>query len=189
MRIAILFSGTGSNMQTLVTECNGRHGIDIGLLLSNNPNADGLAFARATGIPTVVINHRDYASRADHETAVAQALNDHKIDFICLAGYMRVLTAAFVPPWQGRMINIHPSLLPDLPGLHTHRRALEAKMPAHGCTVHLVTAEVDVGPILGQRSVPVLLGDTEAMLAARVLEAEHILYPAVLMELAQKPLV
>lgn len=181
MKIAILFSGTGSNMRALLA-CDGLDGIEFGLLLTNRADAAGLAFARGTGIPTMVIEHRLYADRHDHELVVENNLRYHGIELICLAGYMRVLTGQFIDRWQGKILNVHPSLLPGLPGLHTHQRALDLGVKIHGCTVHVVTERVDDGPILGQAAVPVLPSDTAEVLAARVLVQEHLIYPTVLRE-------
>jgi formyltetrahydrofolate-dependent phosphoribosylglycinamide formyltransferase len=158
---------------------------EIALVLSNNPDAPGLQSARAAGIPAHAVDHRPFGpDREEHERALDAALREHGVELIALAGYMRVLTPYLVNAWAGRMLNIHPSLLPLHPGLHTHRRALEAGDAEAGCTVHLVTEGVDEGPVLAQARVPVLPGDTEATLAARVLEAEHQLYPAALADFA-----
>lgn len=153
----------------------------VALVLSNVPGAGGLEKAAAMGIATAVVDHLAFgADRAGFEAAVQAELVRARVDFVCLAGFMRVLSADFVRAWAGRMLNIHPSLLPLYPGLHTHARALAAGDAEAGCSVHLVTEELDGGPILGQSRVPVLPGDTEATLAARVLAQEHRLYPAVL---------
>lgn len=150
------------------------------LVLSNVPGAGGLAKAEARAVPTAVVDHRAYPDRTRFEAAVADALDRAAPDVICLAGFMRILTAGFVTRYAGRILNIHPSLLPKYKGLDTHQRALEAGDAMHGCTVHLVTPELDDGPILGQARVPVMSDDTAATLAARVLTWEHQLYPAVL---------
>jgi phosphoribosylglycinamide formyltransferase-1 len=184
-RVAIFVSGGGSNMRALVEDMTGDHPARPVVVVSNNENAGGIAWASAQGIATEVVDHRPYGEdRAAFEGALDAALAKHTPDIICLAGFMRVLTAGFVSPWQGRMLNIHPSLLPKYRGLHTHRRAIEAGDTTHGCTVHLVTPELDDGPVLGQATVPVLTGDTPDALAARVLEQEHRLYPAVLRRFA-----
>ena len=184
-RVAILISGGGSNMVTLARSMTGDHPARPVLVLSNDPDAGGLARAREFGIHTAVVDHRPYGrDRAGFESALQQALTPHAPDIICLAGFMRILTPGFVATWQGRMLNIHPSLLPLYPGLHTHARALANGDRHHGCTVHEVTAELDHGPILGQARVPVLPGDTPDSLAARVLVHEHLLYPAVLRRFA-----
>lgn len=155
------------------------------LVIANDPGAGGLAKAEALGVPTVVVDHRPFkGDRSAFEMALQAALDEVQPDIICLAGFMRVLTEGFVAPWDGKMLNIHPSLLPKYKGLHTHARALEAGDREHGCTVHLVTPALDDGPILGQARVPVLEGDTPDDLAARVLVQEHKLYPAVLRRFA-----
>ncbi|WP_413875496.1 phosphoribosylglycinamide formyltransferase [Albidovulum sp.] len=184
-RVAILISGGGSNMVALVRSMTGDHPAKAVLVLSNDPAAAGLAKAREMGVATAAVDHRPFgADRAGFEAALLTALLGAQPDILCLAGFMRVLTPGFVERFRGRMLNIHPSLLPKFPGLHTHRRALEAGDAEAGCTVHEVTAELDAGPILGQARVPVLPGDSEATLAARVLEQEHRLYPAVLRRFA-----
>ena len=153
----------------------------IDLVLSNRPDAAGLLTARQAGIRAEAIDHRDFGrDRAAHEAAIDAMLKAVGIEIVCLAGYMRLLTPVLVNAWQGRMLNIHPSLLPSFPGLHTHARALEAGVKLHGCTVHLVTQEMDAGPILAQAAVPVLPGDTEDGLADRILRQEHAIYPAAL---------
>ncbi|MDB5412453.1 MAG: phosphoribosylglycinamide formyltransferase [Rubritepida sp.] len=156
---------------------------EIALVLSNRADAGGLARAASAGIPTAVVESRG-RGRAEFEAAMGVVLAEHKIGIIALAGFLRVLTEDFVREWEGRMLNIHPSLLPEFPGLDTHARALAAGVRLHGCTVHFVSPGVDEGPILAQAAVPVLQGDTEATLAARVLEQEHLLYPAALARLA-----
>lgn len=180
-RVAILISGGGSNMVTLVDSMTGDHPARPVLVLSNIEGAGGLARATERGIPTATVPHKDYGGdRAAFEAELNRVLEEVAPDIICLAGFMRVLTEEFTRKWQGRMLNIHPSLLPKYRGLHTHRRALEAGDREHGCTVHEVTAELDGGPILGQATVPVYDGDTEETLAKRVLGMEHQLYPEVL---------
>ena len=185
--MAILISGGGSNMEALIRDmlADAGHPARPVLVVSNVPGAGGLAKAAALGVPTAVVNHRDPPTREAFEAALDAALAPARPDIICLAGFMRVLTDGFVRRWEGRMLNIHPSLLPKYKGLHTHARALEAGDTEAGCTVHLVTAALDDGPILGQARVPVLADDTEAALAARVLEQEHRLYPAVLERFAR----
>jgi phosphoribosylglycinamide formyltransferase-1 len=154
---------------------------DVVLVLSDRPDAAGLRTAVSAGIRAEAIDHRQFAGdRAAHEAAIDAMLRATDIDVVCLAGYMRLLTPVLVDAWKGRMLNVHPSLLPSFPGLHTHARALEAGVKLHGCTVHLVTQEMDAGPILAQAAVPVLPGDTEDVLAARVLRQEHAIYPAAL---------
>ena len=176
-RVAVLISGGGSNMAALADA----HPAHVRLVLSNHPDAPGLQRARDRGIEALCVHHRAYGrDRAAHEAAVEAVLRDRGIGLVCLAGYMRLLTPVLVGAWAGRMLNIHPSLLPLFPGLDTHARALAAGVKLHGCTVHLVTEEVDAGPILAQAAVPVLPGDTPPALAARVLAQEHRLYPAAL---------
>jgi formyltetrahydrofolate-dependent phosphoribosylglycinamide formyltransferase len=181
-RTAILISGRGSNMEALIRAA--RHPAfpaEIVLVLSNRPQANGLAVAVAAGVPAATIDHRPFAGdRGAHEVAIDTALRAAGAELICLAGYMRLLTPSLVDAWQGRMLNIHPSLLPAFPGLDTHARALAAGVKLHGCTVHLVTNAMDEGPILAQAVVPVLPDDTVASLAARVLRQEHLIYPAAL---------
>jgi phosphoribosylglycinamide formyltransferase-1 len=151
--------------------------VEFAAVISNNPEARGLEFARAHGVVAEVINHREFPDREAFDAALASAIDRHAPDLVILAGFMRVLSEAFVRRYTGRMINIHPALLPAFPGLHTHRRALEAGVKLHGCTVHYVTPEVDVGPIIIQAAVPVLPDDTESSLAARVLAQEHRIFP------------
>jgi len=180
-RVAIFISGGGSNMVSLVDAMQtGEIDAEPVLVLANSADAGGLEKARARGIKTAVVDHRDYSDRASFETEISQILQDNVVNVICLAGFMRVLTAEFTAQWEGRMLNIHPSLLPKYKGLNTHQRALDAGDSEAGVSVHLVTAELDDGPILGQVAVPILDGDTADDLAARVLLEEHKLYPAVL---------
>jgi phosphoribosylglycinamide formyltransferase-1 len=180
-RVAILASGRGSNMAALIAAAGPTYPAEIALVLSNQPGAGALAHARAAGIPAFGIDHRPFGrDRAAHEAALHHELLRHDIEIVCLAGYMRLLTPFLVQEWAGRMLNIHPSLLPAFPGLHTHERALAARVALHGCTVHLVTEVMDEGPILAQAAVPVLPGDDADTLAARVLVQEHRLYPAAL---------
>ncbi len=183
-RVAILISGGGSNMEALVRDMGGDHPARAVLVVSNVPGAGGLAKAQALGVPTAVVDHRDYPTREAFEAALTQALRPAAPELICLAGFMRVLTAGFVAGWEGRMLNIHPSLLPKYKGLNTHARAIEAGDAQAGCSVHEVTARLDDGPILGQARVPVEPGDTPDTLAARILPWEHRLYPAVLRRFA-----
>ena len=181
-RVAILISGRGSNMASLIAAAaEPEFPAGIALVLANRPDAAGLRTAADAGIPTRAIDHRPFgADRAAHERAIDAALREAGIDLVCLAGYMRVLTPVLVGAWAGRMLNIHPSLLPAFPGLHTHARALATGVKLHGCTVHLVTEGVDEGPILAQAAVPVLPDDDEDSLAARVLAQEHVIYPMAL---------
>jgi len=184
-RVAILISGSGSNMVALADSMTGDHPARPCLVLANSADAGGLAKAAARGIPTAVVDHRPYkGDRAAFEAELARVLDAARPDILCLAGFMRVLTGGFTARYQGRMLNIHPSLLPKYRGLDTHARALAAGDAEHGCTVHEVTAALDDGPILGQARVKVLPGDTPETLAARVLVQEHALYPAVLRRFA-----
>lgn len=177
-RIAVLISGRGTNMQALIDACaDPDYPGEIALVISNRPKAQGLERAGKAGIQREIINHKDFETREDFDEALHEALKTAKIDFICLAGFMRVLTAKFVSDWRGRLVNIHPSLLPAFDGLHVHERTIEAGVKLAGCTVHFVSAEVDAGPIVGQAAVPVLPGDDAETLAARILEEEHRLYP------------
>ncbi len=179
--IVILISGRGSNMESVVRAAQAeKWPARIAAVISNKADATGLAFAKANGIATAVVPSKDFASRAEFDASLQQAIDAFAPDLVVLAGFMRILTAPFVEHYAGRMLNIHPSLLPDFPGLATHRQALEAGVGRHGATVHLVTTELDHGPVLGQAEVDVLPGDTEATLAARVLVQEHILYPRVI---------
>lgn len=184
-RVAIFVSGGGSNMRALVASMVGDHPARPVVVVSNNADAGGIAWAKAQGIATEVIDHRPFGTdRAGFEAQIQAQLAPHAPDILCLAGFMRVLTAGFVAPWQGKMLNIHPSLLPKYRGLNTHARALEAGDAAHGCTVHEVTPALDDGPILGQARLQVLPDDTPETLASRVLALEHQLYPAVLRRFA-----
>jgi phosphoribosylglycinamide formyltransferase 1 len=184
--VAILISGGGSNMLALARDmADPSHPARPCLVLSNRPGAAGLQRAAELGIPTATVDHRLFGGdRAAFETAVGDCLADSGAELVCLAGFMRVLTPAFVAGWTGRMLNVHPSILPLFPGLDTHARALAAGMAVHGCTIHEVTPDLDAGPIRGQAVIPVLPGDTPETLAARVLPVEHRLYPAVLRRFA-----
>jgi len=187
-KVAILISGDGSNMVALVEAARAPDApYEVVLVLSNNPDAGGLARAAALGVPTLAIDHRPHGKdREAHERRVDAALRAAGAQYVVLAGYMRILTPFLVDGWSGRMLNIHPSLLPRYPGLDTHQRALDAGDAEAGCTVHLVTTGVDEGPILGQARVPVLPGDTADTLAARVKAQEHRLYPATLADLVRR---
>lgn len=188
-RVAILISGSGSNMVSLVDAMLGDPGFGARpvLVLSNTADAGGLIKATDRGIPTAVVDHRPFkGDRPAFEAALSDTLASAAPDVICLAGFMRVLTPGFMDLWQGRILNIHPSLLPNYRGLNTHQRALDAGDAEAGCTVHEATAELDDGPILGQRRVPILPGDTADLLAARVLKEEHILYPACLRDFVNR---
>jgi phosphoribosylglycinamide formyltransferase-1 len=184
-RVAILISGGGSNMVALVNSMQGDHPARPVLVLSNDPKAGGLAKADALGVATDCVDHKPFGKdRAAFEVALQAALEAANPDIICLAGFMRILTSDFTRKWEGRMLNIHPSLLPKYKGLHTHARALEAGDTEHGCSVHEVTAALDDGPILGQARMSIAAGDTSDTLAARLLPLEHALYPAVLRRFA-----
>ena len=186
VRVAALISGRGSNLQALIDAAEDpAYPAEIMLVVSNRPGAYGLERAKAAGIPALTIDHREYASRDDFDLAVHEALVAAGAQMVALAGFMRILTPGFVSKWEGRMVNIHPSLLPKFKGVDTHRRALEAGETRHGCSVHYVTAELDDGPVIDQAEVGVLPGDTPETLAARVLEAEHALYPRALARAAR----
>jgi len=170
--VIILISGRGSNMQALLEA-----GLPVAAVISNNPAAEGLMFAQTRGIPTRVIDHRTFPDRKAFDAALAEAIDSYQPDLVILAGFMRILSEAFVDHYQGRLVNIHPSLLPAFPGLDTHTRALQEGIKIHGCTVHFVTSQLDHGPIIIQAAIPVLTDDTPATLAARVLAQEHRIYP------------
>nr|WP_319251352.1 phosphoribosylglycinamide formyltransferase [uncultured Celeribacter sp.] len=185
-KVAILLSGGGSNMVALAESMTGDHPARPCLVLSNVPGAGGLSKAADMGIPTVAVDHRDFkGDREAFEEKLIAEIDAYAPDIIALAGFMRILTPKFITHYAGRMLNIHPSLLPKYKGLHTHQRAIEAGDTEGGCSVHEVTAELDGGPILGQARVPILPGDTSDDLAARVLVQEHRLYPAVLRRFAE----
>ncbi|MGA9322644.1 MAG: phosphoribosylglycinamide formyltransferase [Xanthobacteraceae bacterium] len=186
-RVAILISGRGSNMTALIEAAKASdYPAEIVLVVSNRPDAPGLAHARAAGVAIAVIDHTAFGDKREaFEHALDDELRNNRIDLVCLAGFMRLLTPWFVACWSGRMLNIHPSLLPQFKGLDTHRRALEAGVKRHGATVHFVVPEMDSGPIVVQDSVAVQDGDTEATLAARVLELEHQIYPRALRAVAE----
>jgi phosphoribosylglycinamide formyltransferase 1 len=186
-RVAVLISGRGSNMTALIEAAKAKdYPAEIVLVLSNEPDAVGLARARESGITTAVIDHRPFGGdRGAFERALDDVLGKYRIDIVCLAGFMRLLTGWFIGRWRGRILNIHPALLPEFKGLHTHRRALAAGVKRHGATVHFVVEETDAGPIISQQSVPVLPDDTEETLAARVLQIEHRIYPEALRLVAQ----
>ena len=186
-RVAVLISGRGSNMTALIEAARAEdYPAEIVLVVSNRPEAAGLAPAREAGVATVIVDHRPFGEdREAFERALDAELRAHRIDFVCLAGFMRLLTPWFVARWSGRMLNIHPALLPQFKGLDTHRRALDAGVKQHGATVHFVVPEVDAGPIVAQGVVTVREDDTEATLAARVLEVEHRIYPQALRALAE----
>ncbi len=178
--IVILISGRGSNMQAIVQKCQAeKWNAQVCAVISNQADAAGLAFAREQGIPTVVVSHKGYPDRASYDMALRDAVDDYQPDVVVLAGFMRILTAGFVDHYKGRLLNIHPSILPNFKGLHTHQQAIDAGVRVHGATVHFVTAELDGGPIIAQAVVPVLPSDDEDSLADRVLEQEHRIYPLV----------
>lgn len=185
-RVAILISGRGSNMQALIQAAKEPgYPADIVGVIANRADAAGLAIAADAGLMTALVPHRDHATKAAFEAAMQAVLASWRIDIVCLAGFMRLLSAEFTTAWLGRMINIHPSLLPLHKGLHTHEQALADGVAEHGCTVHFVTPGMDEGPVIAQARVPVLRGDTPDMLAARVLVEEHRLYPEALAMLAR----
>lgn len=187
--IVILISGRGSNMEAIVEACVAeRWDARIAAVISNRPDAAGLVFAASRGIPTAVVDHKAFARREDFDAELAAAIEAFTPDALVLAGFMRILSPAFVQRFEGRIVNVHPSLLPAFTGLHTHRRAIEAGCKVAGVTVHFVTAELDHGPIIAQAAVPVLPDDTEASLSARVLAREHVLYPRALRWLVHEEL-
>lgn len=180
-RVVVLISGRGSNMMSLVAASRQPGSpTEIVAVISNRPSAAGIGWARDQGIATAIVNHRQYASRAEFEEALQTEIDKHAADLIALAGFMRILGAPFVARWEGRMLNIHPSLLPAFKGLDTHQQALDAGVKVAGCTVHFVTPEMDAGPIIAQAAVPVCSGDTADTLADRIIAVEHKLYPLAL---------
>lgn len=181
MKIGVLISGRGSNLKALINACAepGFRG-EIALVISNRPGAGGLAIAEAAGIPALVIDHKQYASREAFDAEMDRALNEAGVELVCNAGFMRILSDEFVAKWHNRQLNIHPSLLPAFKGLHVHQRTIDAGVKITGCTVHFVRPAMDEGPIVAQAAVPVMPGDDAETLAARVLEAEHKLYPLAL---------
>lgn len=185
-RVVVFISGGGSNMLALAAACEAQDfPAEVVAVISDKASAGGLAKAAERGIATFAFERRDYASKAEHEAAILAALETLSPDIVCLAGYMRLLSGEFIQRLEGRIINIHPSLLPLFPGLHTHQRAIDAGMRIAGCTVHFVTEGMDEGPILAQAAVPVVTGDTADSLAARVLTVEHKLYPLALKLMAE----
>ncbi|MFK0383317.1 phosphoribosylglycinamide formyltransferase [Agrobacterium sp. NPDC090273] len=185
-RVVVFISGGGSNMLSLAKACqDADFPAEIACVISDRASAGGLAKAQALGIPTLAFERKNYTSKAEHEAAILAALGEIAPDIICLAGYMRLISGDFINPYEGRIINIHPSLLPLFPGLHTHQRAIDSGMKVSGCTVHFVTEGMDEGPVIGQAAVPVLADDTADTLAARVLTVEHQLYPLALKHLAE----
>ncbi|NIJ43062.1 phosphoribosylglycinamide formyltransferase-1 [Parvibaculum indicum] len=186
MRIAVLISGRGSNLKALIDACAAEDfPADIGLVLSNRPNASGLLHAEEAGIPHKVIDHKEFKTREEFDAVLHRTLEDAEIELACNAGFMRILTDDFVNRWRDRMLNIHPSLLPAFKGLHVHQRAIDAGVRISGATVHFVRPEMDEGPIVAQAAVPVLPDDTADVLAERILAAEHKLYPFALRLVAE----
>lgn len=184
-KIVILISGRGSNMRSLL---EAKLPCTIAAVISNKAEAGGLAIAQQHGVKTAVVSHKDFASREDFDTALAQEIDRYQPDWVVLAGFMRILTAGFVNHYAGRLINIHPSLLPAYTGVNTHERALADGVRIHGCTVHFVTAELDHGPIIVQAAVPVLIDDNADSLSARVLQQEHLIFPQAIAWLCSKKL-
>lgn len=177
-RIGVLISGRGSNMAALLAATRAPdYPAEIAIVVSNVADAGGLETARAAGVPTAVVRHRNHPDRESFDRAVSATLEAAGVEFVCLAGFMRIFSPWFPARWPGRILNIHPSLLPSFKGLHVQRQALEAGVRAAGCTVHFVTADLDAGPIVAQGVVPVLAGDDEAALSARILKVEHEIYP------------
>jgi phosphoribosylglycinamide formyltransferase-1 len=186
-RLVILISGRGSNMRSILAAAEqGALDIDIAAVISNRPDAAGLEYAQQAGIETAVIDHKQFDSREAFDQTLATKIDQYQPSFVILAGFMRILTAEFVEHFAGKLINIHPSLLPKFKGLHTHQRAIEAGESEHGASVHFVTAELDDGPVILQAKVPVLDTDDADSLAARVLEQEHLLYPAAIKKLVSQ---
>jgi len=187
IRTAILISGRGTNMVALIEAAkHPDYPAEIVLVVSNDANAGGLARAQALGVETIAIPHGAFPTREAFETEIDRVLREYKVELVCLAGFMRVLTASFIEKWPNRLLNIHPSLLPELKGLHTHERALAEKATRHGCTVHFVVPELDAGPMIDQAAVPILADDTVERLAQRVLEQEIKLYPKALAQIARQ---
>jgi phosphoribosylglycinamide formyltransferase-1 len=177
-RLAILISGRGSNLQAFIDACaTGQLAARISVVISNNPQAPGLQLAAAAGLPALCVNHRDFTRREDFDQVMVSELNAYAVDLVILAGFMRILTPVLIEPFAGRLMNIHPSLLPRYPGLHTHQRALDAGDEEAGVTVHFVTPELDGGPPVLQSRIPILPGDTAATLATRAIVQEHVIYP------------
>lgn len=187
LKLAILISGRGSNMLSILKACeDSDFPAEISVVLSNRPDAQGIETAKTYGIATEVVDHKLFDTRESFENMMLSCLGNHEIDLIILAGFMRILTPHFVEKWPDKIINIHPSLLPDYKGLHTHERAINDGKTEAGCTVHYVTPELDDGPIILQKRVPIVKGDTPETLATRVLEQEHIIYPEAIKIVAEK---
>jgi phosphoribosylglycinamide formyltransferase-1 len=187
-KLAILISGTGSNMKSIVAACEaGEVPAEVAIVISNRADAPGIEWAAEHGLETAVLSHKDFADREAHDLAIVELLREAGVEWVCLAGYMRLLSAVFVDAYPNRVLNIHPALLPSFPGLHGQRQAWEFGVKVSGCTVHIVDLELDHGPIVVQRTVPVLDGDDEDRLAARILEQEHMAYPEALQALLSRP--
>lgn len=187
LRLAVLISGRGSNLQSIIDACRiDNFPAEIGVVISNIEDAYGLVRAKDANIPTRFVSHKDYATKAEFESKLLSIFQEFKIDLVCLAGFMRILSPTLLTPWEGRIINIHPSLLPKHKGLHTHERALEAGDKESGCTIHYVTPGMDEGEIILQRKVPIEPGDTPDLLATRILAEEHIAYPEAIRIMAIK---
>ncbi len=185
LRLGVLISGRGSNLQSLIADSQTPDAVtEIGCVISNVAEAPGLAHAEDAQIPSTTLSHKGFASRQDYDARLARILHEHNVDLVCLAGFMRILDQAFVTDWYGKLINIHPSLLPAFKGLNVHQRVIESGVRLSGCTVHFVSPEMDEGPTIGQAAVPVLPEDTEETLGARVLACEHVLYPRVVRAIA-----
>ncbi len=186
LNLAVFISGRGSNLQSLIDACKDEnYPAQIAAVLSNKPDVQGLERAKKANIPTITVSHKDYETKQSFEGAMLEALKDYPIDFICLAGFMRILSPHFINHWPDKIINIHPSLLPEYKGLNTHERALADGKKEAGCTIHYVVPEMDSGPIVMQKKVPILGDDTPKTLAERVLEQEHIAYPEAVRLLAK----
>ena len=186
VRVAVLISGRGSNLKSLIDAARAPgYPAEIALVISNKEDAGGLALAREAGIPAKAISHKDFASREDFDRAIEAALREANIALVAEAGFMRIHSEWFAKTWEGKLLNIHPSLLPSFPGIHVHQQALDAGVKISGCTVHFLTPELDSGPIIAQAAVPVLPGDTADTLAARILIEEHRLYPEALKMVAE----
>ena len=187
-RLGILISGTGSNMKSIVAACEaGEVPAEVAIVISNRADAPGIAWASVHGLETAVLSHRDFADRELHDRAVVERLCEAEVEWVCLAGYMRLLSAVLVDAFPNRILNIHPALLPSFPGLHGQQQAWEHGVKVSGCTVHLVDLELDHGPIVVQRTVSVLEGDDMGRLSARILEQEHLAYPEALLVLLTRP--
>ena len=187
LKIAIFISGRGSNMEAIINASKSNDfPAEISLVLSNKPKALGLETAKLNNIPTAIVNHKDFDNKQDFENSILEILTNYPVDLICLAGFMRILSADFLNNYPDKVINIHPSLLPKFKGLNTHKRAIEAKETESGCTVHYVIAEMDAGPIILQKSVPISKNENEETLQAKILEQEHKAYPEAIIKIASK---